>query len=368
MIGLINQRQKATDKSTKIKKKLLGRKKKLISSRKLNKPVIKQETENLWQERDSQKPSALLNAPSEDIPVQFQNPENPETRSPEMAKPAPLPQIKPPPLLPPKEIKNTPISTKNTTEITSKIEEVFEVPQKPKSPPKKMIKSKITFPKKPILPKKKLRKETIKKQIPRKPIKHEDMNLFNDLDTATPKPAPREHNQFNLLREEEEEIKPDTEFYIGQNSQAKENWFQVEAPEAKQSSWGDLVEPAKPVESEYVIRDSSIQSREESNSFLDDETQETPVKAPPEPPTPQSQNSKFSNVQSQPSLREPTPVFQSLKNLQFINDKPYLQLNKSELNLNDLFLRMGVTQNGLLHLCSELVYQFHKYSLFSFPR
>lgn len=78
--------------------------------------------------------------------------------------------------------------------------------------------------------------------------------------------------------------------------------------------------------------------------------------------------SKFSENLIESKSREHTEKRKSLRNLQFINDKPYLQLNKSELNLNELFLRMGVTQNGLLQLSAELVYQFHKYSLFSFPK
>jgi hypothetical protein len=116
--------------------------------------------------------------------------------------------------------------------------------------------------------------------------------------------------------------------------------------------------------------DSSIKSNEEeSNSFLnDEEPEEIPVKPAHPIETISSNKSEFSISKSSGNMVEAKPVFQSMQNLQFINDKPYLQLNKSELNLNELFLRMGVTRNGLLQLASELVYQFHKYSLYSFPR
>ena len=58
----------------------------------------------------------------------------------------------------------------------------------------------------------------------------------------------------------------------------------------------------------------------------------------------------------------------ALSNLQFINDKPFLKLTRREINLNDLFLRMGIPQNSFLSLCSELVYQLHKYTVFNFQR
>jgi hypothetical protein len=113
---------------------------------------------------------------------------------------------------------------------------------------------------------------------------------------------------------------------------------------------------------------------EESNSFLNDEEEEDEIQEP------QTNLMTFSSDQSESSISkisenpiekknlDPISHKTPIRNLQFINDKPYLQLKRSELNLNDLFLRIGVSQNGSLKLCAELVYQLHKYSLFSFPK
>ena len=54
------------------------------------------------------------------------------------------------------------------------------------------------------------------------------------------------------------------------------------------------------------------------------------------------------------------------RDLQFINDKPFLKLSRREINLNELFLRLGTQKNSFLKLSSDLVYQYHKYSVSNF--
>ena len=68
---------------------------------------------------------------------------------------------------------------------------------------------------------------------------------------------------FNPLREEEnEDIKPDTEFYVEELSkeiekEKEKDWLKIETPKNKDSSWRNLPKitssPPKANESDYVI-------------------------------------------------------------------------------------------------------------------
>lgn len=48
--------------------------------------------------------------------------------------------------------------------------------------------------------------------------------------------------------------------------------------------------------------------------------------------------------------------------IQFINDQPFLKLTRKEINLNEFFLQLGIKQNSLVSLGTDLLYQLHKYS------
>jgi hypothetical protein len=275
MIGLINQRQRANDKGIKIKKKLIGRKKKLISSRKLTKTTVKQETENLWTEKEESK-NKTQNPPKKVCPPPIAHVQ----KSPEIQKELIIPNIpqkqsivkiakpvvkpKPSPVM---EINHLEIPTnvepqmnpiqnslnlnKESTEVNkyspevdnksmlqcnSKImneqENAINVfaeltneskPEKPLIPPPV---KKPPLPKKRIFPQKKIFK---KKLIPRKPIKKEDMNLFEDLDTLAPPSNQVTGQPFNPLHDEDEDIAPDTEFSVSKGVPLKEEkeWHEI---------------------------------------------------------------------------------------------------------------------------------------------
>lgn len=83
---------------------------------------------------------------------------------------------------------------------------------------------------------------------------------------------------------------------------------------------------------------------------------------------PQHSVSSGFNTLGKSSLNNFSQEYVVPRDLQFINDKPFLKLSRAEINLNELFLRLGTQKNSFLKLSSDLVYQYHKYSVSNFSK
>jgi hypothetical protein len=270
MIGLISQRQKKTENTLKTKKRnKLGRKKKLLSNRRLIK-TINQETENLWNEKEDKPPSSseisLSNAIQEN-PIPSINKILEEVEQPvenEIFKPIDVKEEIQPDQLPKQISKNPKPAQIEKPKVENPWEEI-EKPNVIESPWEQIetpIKKDV-----PVIPKIKNRfpqRKFKKKLIPRKPIKNEDLQIFEDLDKMTREPFPKPQvNNFNPLQEDDnEDLNPDMEFEV--NALTTENISfpkpikKIEKPEPQiipqntKPSWGDLPE-GSPEKCDYVI-------------------------------------------------------------------------------------------------------------------